>query len=55
MIEVFVLFEELLTTPQTWSVSKDFELAAIGGDAKSRHNLGVFERNASNMSRTVKL
>ena len=31
-----------------------FELAAIGGDAKSRHNLGMFERNASNMSRAVK-
>ena len=31
-----------------------FELAAMGGDAKSRHNLGVFERNASNTSRAVK-
>ena len=31
-----------------------FELAAIGRDAKSRHNLGVLERKASNMCRAVK-
>ena len=31
-----------------------YELAAMGGDAISRHNLGVFEYNAGNKNRAVK-
>ena len=31
-----------------------FELAAMGGDVQSRHNLGAIEGNAGNMNRAVK-
>lgn len=31
-----------------------YQLAAIGGDAKSRHNLGVDELQAGNMDKAIK-